>query len=85
MDYDPKNKSKFAHLTNNCVSQQYSPSPKTGKKGNRDPSNDSYNGGDDEEELDNIWSTDEFREYMNQEFKGKYDEGTDLFNDIIQP
>jgi hypothetical protein len=69
-------------LTNNCVAQQYTPSPK-GKKV-RDPSNDSYNDPEEEEEaLDNIWSTEEFNDHINQHHSEKYDKGTDLFTDII--
>ena len=58
MDYDPKNRIKFAHLTNNCLVQKFNQSPLKGKKKTQLDDESS------EEELGNIWGSEEFSEHL---------------------
>jgi hypothetical protein len=90
MDYDTKNKSKFAHLTNNVITKEYhSPSPnKKNSKKFREPSADpNEEDVEEEEELDNIWSLDDFKEYLNKNHAQPAGEqelvSEDVFTNII--
>jgi tubulin monoglycylase TTLL3/8 len=53
MEYDPKSTNKFAHLTNNCIVKKYK---------EREDSSGSED--DQEGDLDNIWSSDEFGNHL---------------------
>ena len=87
MDYDIHNKSKFAHLTNNCVAQQYENSPVKKSKKERDPSGEAFEEGDEDgdEDPENIWSLDDFRDHMNKEYLSNHPDHQDIFYDMIQP
>jgi hypothetical protein len=73
-------------LTNNCISKDQSPlkqikkinAASSGKK-NRDNSIDVDEdvGGDEEEDPENIWSLDEFKEFMNKSFSDKIETKSD--------
>lgn len=56
MDYDPNNKSNFAHLTNNSLVKKFC-------------DEDSE---EDESEQDNVWSLDEFSSHLNSEFGAQH-------------
>lgn len=80
IDYDIKNKSRLAHLTNNCIIKEFNNSPAKAKKAenrlslkkNREPSPNNEGFGEEGDEMDedpeNIWSNDEFKDYMNKTF-----------------
>ena len=77
--------SKFSHLTNNCIAQKFSDSPANKKK--REKSLDANDvASDEEEEMDNIWSLDDFKQHLQSEFGEKYkDQHEDIFQEIIYP
>ncbi len=72
LDYDPLNKTKFAHLTNNCIAQKYmnklqKSSPKklkktktqnnqTNEKIHSDDSENEKSDYEEDTEYENIWS-----------------------------
>lgn len=76
MDYDPSNKVKYAHLTNNCLVKKYM--KETGKKEvgvpnfnsnspekfNDKASEFSSENEESDEELGNIWGCEDFAEWL---------------------
>lgn len=56
MDYDPSNKSNFAHLTNNSLVKKFCEEESD----------------EEEEDQENIWSLDEFRSHLQGEFGPQY-------------
>lgn len=66
MEYDTKNRSKFAHLTNNVITKEFSPSPQRKKKARDASVEQDEEGESSEEEIDNIWSLDDFKDYLNK-------------------
>jgi len=75
-DYNPKSTDKYAHLTNNAVVKQFH------KKEYGDES-----GSDEEEEmeLDNIWSSEDFNGHITDKFKRNYPDSNDIYRDVIWP
>lgn len=68
-DYDPEDRSKFAHLTNNALVKEFI--EQEGESSNSD------------EDMENIWSQDDFAGYLQSEFKSKYPNSNDIFEDVI--
>ena len=84
MDYDPKNRMNFAHLTNNCLIKKYENSgikekkekehqKKVNNKQNQNQkeamvdengSQDSDGCDEDDYDPENIWSSDDFNNYL---------------------
>ena len=78
MDYDPSNRQKYAHLTNNCLVKKYM--KETGKKEvgvpkfqdspekfpdkASDYSSDAEEGEESDEALENIWGCEDFAEWL---------------------
>jgi len=84
-DYDPNDLSKFSHLTNNCVAKKYIENSDKKKK-TRDPSGEAAEVSDDDEDTENIWSLDDFKENLKTSHGEKYkDETEDIYQDIIYP
>lgn len=81
LDYDIKNKSRLAHLTNNCIVSEFKNSPQKSKKSekkNREPS-PKFDGEDEPDEMDedpeNIWSLDDFKDWLNKNLGEKFNLG----------
>lgn len=80
-DYDPNDMSKFSHLTNNCLVKKFQESPQQKKK--REQSIDAHDASDDdEEEPENIWSLDDFKEYLQGKYGNDYQD-QDIYQEII--
>lgn len=66
LDYDIKNKSKLAHLTNNCIAKEYRENQASPNKNKPHPNNkkESSPGEEEDDDIDddpdNIWSTQDF-------------------------
>lgn len=73
-DYDPNDLSKFSHLTNNSVVKKYIENSDKKKTKNRDPSGEAGEGSDEEEDIENIWSLDDFKENLKTSHGDKYKE-----------
>ena len=73
-DYDPNDLSKFSHLTNNCVAKKYIENSDKKKSTKRDPSGEAAEASDEDEDTDNIWSLDDFKENLKQSHGEKYKE-----------
>lgn len=61
MDYDASTTNKYAHLTNNCVVKKYMKQEYGDEEGS-----------DEEEELDNIWSSEDFGGHLNSNFSSRF-------------
>lgn len=103
MDYDPTNRVKYAHLTNNCLVKKYkkdfgnkpggvptkvNDSPEKFADKAQDFNSDSEGNEEDQDEaeeevLGNIWSCDEFSDYLNKELKDKKPDVKDIFQEVI--
>lgn len=91
MEYDPTNKSKFAHLTNNCIAQKYEQSPEknSAKKPKKEREHSQEGGVDESEEeddtLENIWSLDDFKVHLQKNEQTKFPGEEDIFQTVIYP
>ena len=74
-DYNPKSTDKYAHLTNNAVVKQF----------HKKEYGDDESGSDEEEELDNIWSSEDFNGHITDKFKQQYPDSNDIYQDVIWP
>ena len=90
-DYDANDLSKFSHLTNNCVAKKFitnseKKKSQKAKERERDPSGEDHNEESDDEELENIWSLEDFKSHLQTQFGEKYkDETEDIYQTIIYP
>ena len=57
MDYDSSSTSRYAHLTNNCVVKKF-----------KEREAESSGSDDEGDQLDNIWSSDDFGNFLNGNF-----------------
>ena len=116
MDYDPKKRIKYAHLTNNCLVKKFLKQQGNAKQNSagKEKKNDDGSSGHftspeksspskvgspekfndqavsssdednaDDDELVNIWSHQDFSDYLQQNFQEKYPDTEDIFYDVI--
>ena len=81
-DYDPNSKSRFSHLTNNCVVKEYL------KKEQVEYDEEENSGSDAEDDgqidFDNIWSSDDFASFIQKRFQDQFPDQKDIFKEVIQ-
>lgn len=76
VDYDASTTNKYAHLTNNCVVKKFM----------KQEYGDEENSDDEEElDLDNIWSSDDFADHLNSNYSSRFPDKQDLYEEVIWP
>ena len=86
VDYSASTKSRYAHMTNNCLVRKFNNENSGQKEKLRDKSVEGEGSDDEEEEeLDNIWSLDDFKGHLQKEFGNAYPETEDIYTSIIYP
>ena len=75
-DYDPNSTNKYSHLTNNCVVKEFIQNEYGDEAGSDE---------DEEPDLDNIWASEDFSNYLNGLYHSRFPDLSDIYQDHIWP